>query len=143
VSLAKYINKTSFQVIVAIAFVIALISVPALVVAQSGGPDLSTGGIGGSLKEGSVAVDPDNEVDTAGETVNDTIRLVINAFSWIVGIISVIMIIVGGVKYITSSGDSGNVTGAKNTILYAIIGLVIVAMAQIIVQFVLGQVLES
>jgi hypothetical protein len=49
------------------------------------------------------------------------------------------MIIWGGLKYITSGGDSGNVTGAKNTILYAIIGLIIVALAQFIVRFVLSK----
>jgi hypothetical protein len=42
-------------------------------------------------------------------------------------------------KYITSGGDSGNITGAKNTILYAIIGLVVVALAQIVVRFVLAK----
>jgi hypothetical protein len=49
------------------------------------------------------------------------------------------MIIIGGLKYITSSGDSNNITSAKNTILYAIIGLVVVALAQFIVKFVLGK----
>jgi hypothetical protein len=53
--------------------------------------------------------------------------------------VAVVMIIIGGLKYITSGGDSGNVTGAKNTILYAIIGLVIVALAQFIVRFVLSK----
>lgn len=62
---------------------------------------------------------------------------IINIFSWIVGIVSVIMIIYGGFRYIISGGDSNGVTAAKNTILYAIIGLVIVALAQVIVQFVL------
>lgn len=78
---------------------------------------------------------------TASATsVDSTITTVINIFSLVVGVIAVIMIIVGGVKYITSGGDSGNVTGAKNTILYAIVGLVIVALAQIIVRFVLNEV---
>ncbi len=71
--------------------------------------------------------------------INNTIATVINIFSWIVGITAVIMIIIGGFKYITSQGDSGNVSGAKNTILYAVIGLVIVAMAQVIVKFVLDK----
>jgi len=50
----------------------------------------------------------------------------------------VIMIIVGGFRYITSGGESGNVSGAKNTLIYAIVGLVIVALAQIIVHYVLN-----
>lgn len=72
-----------------------------------------------------------------GATVDNIIKLVINIFSLIVGVVSVIMIIIGGLKYITSGGDSGNITGAKNTILYAIIGLVVVALAQVVVKFVL------
>ncbi len=73
------------------------------------------------------------------DKVNSLITQIINIFSVIVGIIAVIMIIWGGLKYITSGGDSGNVTGAKNTILYAIIGLIIVALAQFIVRFVLSK----
>lgn len=76
-------------------------------------------------------------------TVNDIISTVINIFSVVVGVVSVIMIIIGGLKYITSGGDSGNVSGAKNTILYAIVGLVVVALAQIIVRFVLTNVGEA
>lgn len=76
----------------------------------------------------------------ANETaLNELITKIIDIFSIIVAIVAVIMIIIGGFKYIASGGDSGKVTGAKNTILYAIIGLVIVALAQFIVKFVLGQ----
>lgn len=73
----------------------------------------------------------------SSDDISNVIRTVINIFSAVVGSVSVIMIIVGGFKYITSGGDSNNVSGAKNTIMYAIVGLVIVAFAQIIVQFVL------
>lgn len=76
----------------------------------------------------------------AEQRVNSIISTVINIFSIVVGVVAVIMIIIGGLKYITSGGDSGNVSGAKNTILYAIVGLVIVALAQIIVRFVLSRV---
>lgn len=77
--------------------------------------------------------------DASGSTVNTLIATVINILSLVVGVVAVIMIIVGGLKYITSGGDSSNITGAKNTILYAIIGLVFVALAQVIVRFVLGR----
>lgn len=80
---------------------------------------------------------------SAEATVNRTIRLVINIISFIVGILAVIMIIIGGLKYITSGGDSNNVASAKNTILYAIIGLVIVALAQVIVRFVLEKATDT
>ena len=54
-----------------------------------------------------------------------------------VGVVSVIMIIIAGFKYVTIGGNDSSVTSAKNTILYAIVGLVIVALAQVIVRFVL------
>lgn len=77
----------------------------------------------------------------AGDSSLDGIvATVINVMSMIVGIIAVIMIIIGGIKYVTSSGDSNNVNSAKNTILYAIVGLIVVALAQVIVRFVLDRV---
>lgn len=82
--------------------------------------------------------------DADGENrINNLITSVINIFSLVVGVIAVIMIIIGGLKYIMSSGDSNNITSAKNTILYAIIGLVIVAMAQFIVKFVLSRATDT
>ncbi len=74
--------------------------------------------------------------------INTIIRNIINLFSLLVGVVSVIMIILGGFKYITSGGDSGNVGSAKNTIIYAIVGIVIVAFAQLIVRFVLTKVTQ-
>ena len=67
------------------------------------------------------------------------IKTVINLLSFIVGIAAVIMIIFGGLKYVTSGGDSNNTASAKNTIIYAIVGLVIVILAQTIVKFVLAK----
>jgi hypothetical protein len=80
----------------------------------------------------------DADITASGTQVQQTIRTGINLFSIVVGIIAVVMILIGGVKYITSQGDAGNVTGAKNTILYAVVGLIVVALAQTIVYFVLN-----
>jgi hypothetical protein len=63
---------------------------------------------------------------------------IVNIFSVVVGVVAVIMIIYGGFRYITSGGDSGSVGNAKNTLIYAIVGLIIVALAQIIVHYVLN-----
>lgn len=82
------------------------------------------------------------EVESGTQGINKIITDIINIFSIIVGIVSVIMIIYGGFSYVTSGGDSGKVGNAKNTIIYAIIGLVIVALAQFIVQFVLDKVTQ-
>lgn len=103
--------------------------------------DLQSGLCSGS--DANITASPDAVCENTGaqatEKVNSTVAKGLNLFSAVVGIIAVVMIIVGGIQYITSGGDSGNVTKAKNTILYAVIGLVVVALAQIIVQFVLGR----
>lgn len=72
--------------------------------------------------------------------INNLITTIVNIFSAVVGVISVIMIIVGGFQYITSGGDTGKVGTAKTTIIYAIVGLIVVAFAQFLVQFVLNKV---
>jgi len=58
-------------------------------------------------------------------------------------VVAVIMIIIGGFRYITSGGNDTSITSAKNTILYAVIGLVIVALAQVLVHFVLRNITNS
>jgi len=68
------------------------------------------------------------------------IKNVINIFSVIVGIVAVIMIILSGFKYITAAGDSGNITSAKQTLTFAIIGIVVTALSQFIVWFVLDNI---
>jgi sorbitol-specific phosphotransferase system component IIC len=60
-----------------------------------------------------------------------------NVMLFIVGAISVIMVIIGGLRYVISGGNSTNITAAKNTILYAIVGLIIAIMAYAIINFVL------
>ena len=100
------------------------------------GANFNASGIGDAATECPV------DTGEAGQTVDGIIKLVINVFSLIVGVVSVIMIIIGGLKYITSGGESGKISGAKNTILYAIIGLVIVALSQLIVRFILGKVTQ-
>lgn len=77
---------------------------------------------------------------TAGSRdVYDILGNVIKILLTISGIISVIMIIVGGIRYTTSTGDSSTINSARETILYAIVGLVVSLMAFAIVSFVLGR----
>jgi hypothetical protein len=73
-------------------------------------------------------------------SLNDIIASVTNIISSLVAVASVIMIIVGGFRYVTSGGDSNKVAAARGTIINALIGLVIAVMAQVIVRFVLFQV---
>lgn len=70
--------------------------------------------------------------------ISNLITTAINIMSVVVGIAAVIMIMVGGFKYVTSGGESSKTSSAKNTIVYAVIGLVIVAFAQFIVKFVIN-----
>ncbi len=86
---------------------------------------------------------PNCQNSQATEKLNSLIRTIINLLSLVVGIVAVIMIIVGGLRYITSGGSDTGVTGAKNTILYAVIGLIIVALAQLLVRFVLNKVTQA
>jgi hypothetical protein len=58
---------------------------------------------------------------------------------FVIGAVAVIVIIVGGIRYATSGGDQTAVTGAKNTIMYAVIGLVVAFLAYAIVKFITGQ----
>lgn len=77
------------------------------------------------------------------DQVNRILRKIVNFLSALVGVVAVIMIIVGGFRYVTSGGNDTSVTSAKNTILYAVIGLIIVALAQILVRFVLDKIVNS
>lgn len=114
-------------------FALAPVLTPAIATAQSPKDEICKGiGIAGG---GTSNCDPGN-----GPKVDDAVAGAINLLSIAVGVIAVIMVIIGGLKYIMSSGDSNNINSAKNTILYAIIGLVIVAFAQIIVKFVINKV---
>ena len=63
---------------------------------------------------------------------------IINTMLFIIGFLSVVMLIFGGLRYIISGGNAAAVTAAKNTILYAIVGLIIAIFAYAIVNFVIG-----
>lgn len=65
-------------------------------------------------------------------------RTIVNVILFLIGAISVIMLVVGGIKYTVSNGDSNDVTSAKNTIMYAIVGLIIAILAFAVVNFVIA-----
>ncbi len=64
---------------------------------------------------------------------------VLDILSWAIGIISVIVIIIAGIRMITSSGDSKSFSSARDSILYAVIGIVVFAVSQIILYFVISK----
>ena len=81
---------------------------------------------------------PDN-VPTELDGDSGVFKTVVNILLFIIGLISVIMLIWGGIRYTTSGGNANSVTAAKNTIMYAIIGLVIAIFAYAIVNWVVGE----
>jgi hypothetical protein len=62
---------------------------------------------------------------------------ILETFTFIIGAVSVLMIIIGGIRYVTSNGEQNQITGAKNTIIYSLVGLVVAMLAYSIVHFVL------
>ena len=101
-------------------------------------------GVGGSAAAGSGTV-PGSSAQTicgasdpSGGDFNSLIKNVINTILVVLGMIAVIMIVVGGIRYTTSNGESAQITSAKNTILYAVVGLVVAVLAYAIVNFVLA-----
>jgi hypothetical protein len=79
-----------------------------------------------------------NSVGGSGQvSLGSRIGTVVNILLYILGAIAVVMIVIGGIRYTTSNGDSSAMTSAKNTILYAVVGLVVAIMAYAIVNFVL------
>jgi hypothetical protein len=84
------------------------------------------------------AADPNSTIcQNKDQEIGPIITTVINVLLFIIGIISVIMIIIGGIMYSTSAGDAGTVTKAKNTVLFAVVGLVIAFLAFAIVNWVI------
>lgn len=95
--------------------------------------------IGNGIQGGLQSTNTGN-IPTTIEGQDGLIAKIVNVLLFIIGIISVIMIIIGGIRYATSNGDANSVTGAKNTILYAIVGLVVALFAYAIVNFVVSQI---
>ncbi len=83
-----------------------------------------------------------NGVNAIGGSSSDdltaSISTIINAVIFVIGIVAVIMIILGGISYATSQGDPAKVKKGKDTILYGIIGLIVALLAFAIVGFVLN-----
>lgn len=91
--------------------------------------------VASALTDAQRGVNQVNDGNTKG--LQGFIKDIINILLFVIGFVAVLMIIVGGIRYVTSGGDSNSVSSAKNTILYSVIGLVVALMAFAIVNFVL------
>ncbi len=73
---------------------------------------------------------------TSGTELPNLLKSVINVLLYVAGAVAVVMIILGGIKYITSNGDQAHIKAAKDTIMYSVIGLVVAILAFAIIGFV-------
>ena len=89
--------------------------------------------VAGEIQKGVNSAGGNKENTTLGARLED----VVNILLYVLGAIAVIMIVIGGIRYATSNGESSQISSAKNTILYAVIGLIVAVMAYAIVNFVL------
>jgi hypothetical protein len=82
---------------------------------------------------------PPADIGIPTTAANDaTLQAVIAAVFLVIGAVSVLFIIIGGYRYIVSNGNASDVTQAKNTILYAVVGLVVTIISFAVVQLVIG-----
>ena len=105
--------------------------------AEGGGPDCTspTGCVSKGLNK---TITADNNT-----TLGDIIANITKVLLFLMGAISVIMIIIGGFRYVTSQGDQTQVQSAKNTILYSIVGIVVAILAYAAVNFVISSFVKS
>jgi len=81
-----------------------------------------------------------NPVGDGSSDLTGNVTSVINQIIGVLGIVAVIVIVLGGIQYMTSTGDAAKVKKAKDTILYGVIGLIVVILAFAIVNFVINNV---
>lgn len=96
-----------------------------------------------NLSGGPTAAKGDEVPEELVEGDEGVFKTIVNVLLFIIGAVAVIMLIIGGIRYTTSNGDSNQVTAAKNTILYAIVGIIVAILAYAIVNFVLGAFTEA
>ena len=83
------------------------------------------------------------DVSDEGDTLIENVKTILSTIIAVLGFVCVVVMIIGGVNYMTSSGDAGKVKKAKDTILYGLIGLVVCVLAFALVQFVISTILAD
>lgn len=88
--------------------------------------------------KGLTELDKSQDCSTNGSGVKKLISVVVNILSWLVGIIAIIMIIISGIKFATAGGEPNKVTEAKQALVWAMVGLAVAALAQVLVHWTLN-----
>lgn len=134
----KNIIKKSLQALLIVpALALGVTSVASIAAPVNTYADCSSTGATGGLAGGAgCAQGSGQQSDLFGS--NGVFKTITNVLLFVIGAISVIMLIIGGIRYVVSGGDSGAVTSAKNTILYAVIGIIVAILAYALVNFVIS-----
>lgn len=128
-------------------FAVAAFAVPALALAAAVVPSVpvfaqtdcptTTGGQNLNLQSGAnCAKGQGQQTDLFGQS--GVFKRITDVMLFLIGAVSVIMLIIGGIRYVLSGGEQAKVAEAKNTILYAVIGVVVAILAYAVVNFVVG-----
>lgn len=118
----------------------SIISIAIMTCAVFGTSVLSTASLPGSASaQVSEGINTATTSEMKGKSIdgdNGLIKTVVNVLLWAVGILSVIMIIFSGLRYITSAGDASKTKSAQSTLTYSVVGLIVAIMAYAIVNMV-------
>ena len=118
----------------------SIISIAIMICAVFGVSVLSTASLPGSASaQVSKGIDTATTSEMQGKSIDGDkglIKTVVNVLLWAVGILSVIMIIFSGFRYITSAGDASKTKSAQSTLIYSVVGLIVAIMAYAIVNMV-------
>lgn len=120
-----------------------IISIAIMVCAVFGLSSLSIvavpGSVSAQVSDGIDAATTSEMKDRQIDGENGLVKTVVNVLLWVVGILSIIMIIFSGLRYITSSGDAAKTKAAQNTLIYSVVGLIVAILAWAIVKVVMDR----
>ena len=121
----------------------SIISIAIMTCAVFGASVLSTASLSGSVSaQVSKGIDTATTSEMQGKSIDGDkglIKTVVNVLLWVVGVLSVIMIIFSGFRYITSAGDTSKTKSAQSTLIYSVVGLIVAIMAWAIVNMVINR----
>jgi len=121
----------------------SIISIAIMTCAVFGTSVLSTASLSGNVSaQVSKGIDTATTSEMKGKSIDGDgglIKTVVNVLLWAVGILSVIMIIFSGFRYITSAGDASKTKSAQSTLTYSVVGLIVAIMAYAIVNMVINR----
>ena len=121
----------------------SIISIAIMTCAVFGASVLSTASLSGSVfAQVSKGIDTATTSEMKGKSIDGDkglIKTVVNVLLRAVGILSVIMIIFSGFRYITSAGDASKTKSARSTLIYSVVGLIVAIMAWAIVNMVINR----